>query len=149
MPTLAAIKAKLKGVLDATSQFGSVYTEDVERIEKPDPAAIVMWHDGGSQSPQANTAEEVTTILVLDLMVLMGPNGSNPGPEVVMQRNLDSKLEAVRTAVRKNPTLATSGAPLVLSCRVQSWDNTVVRDSNERPIRMQSEIKVAVTYEEE
>lgn len=140
MATVAEIKAKLKALLDATEAFGSVYTEDRERIEQPQPAAVLMWHDGGSAEPEANTAEEVTTSLLLRLLVPRGPVGG----EVVMQQTTDTKLEKVRETIRKNPTLATNGLPLVLSCRTVSWD--IGYDAENA--RMETEIRVSVTYEE-
>lgn len=140
MATTRAIKGALKSLLAATGRFGSIYTNDRERIENPNPASVVMWHDGGSQRPQAVTAVDRTTNILVRILVPQPPqNGEEP-----MQDLTDELVDLVLDTLSQNPTLDTGGGPLVLSAMPTEWDITY--DPGNK--RMVAEIKVAVTREE-
>lgn len=129
----------MQTLLDASAKFGSVYTEDRERIEKPVPAAIVMWNESGSQVPGAGEMVTRTINLILRLLV---PRLATSG-DVKMQTDNDTKLQDLLEVIRDNPQLDTGSGPLVLSCFAQSWD--INYDPEHK--RMVTDVRVAVEYE--
>jgi len=145
MATTKQIKAAIKAVLDATGQLGSVYTVDVERIERPQPAYVTMWHDGGSQTPEAGTTVERTTRLLVRLITPRPPVGTNSVDSLAaLQEAHDDNVDLCLEALRAAPTLDTGSGPLVLSCMVESWDVKF----NDAEKRMDSEFVVVVTRQE-
>lgn len=118
MATIAGIKTSIKALLDAAKVggvpvFGSVYTEARERIENPNPAAVMMWHDSWSQEQAAmGGMYERREVLLLWVFIRRPPVYG----ETQMQTEMDAKVEALDTALRSNPTLTGT----VLHCQAIS-----------------------------
>lgn len=118
MATIAGIKTAIKTLLDAATldgaaAFGSVYTEARERIENPNPAAVIMWHDSWSQEQAAmGGMYERRDVLLLWVFIRRAPVYG----ETKMQTEMDRRVDALDAALRSNPTLTGT----VLHCQATS-----------------------------
>ena len=143
--TVGTIKTAIKTLLDATGDFGSVYTDCRERIEKPSPASVMMFHDAGSQEIGTYDKFYRTSTLIFYLFVpRLATNG-----DAEMQQQMDESLEDLLGVFVNDPTL--SGT--VHTSFAESWDiSTVTEPSPTVPgasivTRMLAEVRVAVRYE--
>ena len=134
MATIAGIKTAIKALLDATSEFGSVYTEDRERIENPNLASITMFHDGGNEAQNTLTSWKRTLRLLVRILVPRAPTDG----ETVMQTTVDSKIEALLEALHDDPTLSDT----VEWVSIPSWDVTYDQERK----RMVAELTVSIAY---
>jgi hypothetical protein len=139
--TVAQIKTAIKTAADATSKFGSVYTDCRERIEKPSPAAVMMFHDSGSQETASYATFQRTPNLILYLFVpRLATNG-----DAEMQQQMDESLEDLLQVFIDDPTLG----GLVEWCSVDSWDISVAQETAQNGaivVRMIAEVRVSVRY---
>ena len=141
MPTIGTIKTAIKTTLDATAKFGSVYTDCRERIEQPSPAAVMMFHDSGSQETATYDSFGRKSNLILYLFVpRLATNG-----DAAMQVQMDTSLEDLLKAFIDNPTLTDT----VEWCMADSWDITVAQETlqdGRLVVRMIAEVRVSVRY---
>ncbi len=102
MADIADIKAAVKAAIDATGEFGSVYTEARERVENPNPAGVMMWHDSWSQVPCDLDGGFARTDVLILWVVMQRPALFG---EAQMQVDMTGKAEAVNRAINSDPTL--------------------------------------------
>lgn len=142
MSTISAIKTAIKTALDATTKFGTVYTDCRERIEQPSPASVMMYHDSGKQETETYGSFGRTSNLILYLFVpRLAANG-----DAAMQVQMDTSLEDLLQAFIDNPTLADT----VQWCMADSWDISVAQETQAGGalvVRMIAEVRVSVRYE--
>jgi hypothetical protein len=141
---IGTIKTAIKTALDATSKFGSVYTDCRERIENPSPASVMMFHDSGNQETETYGSFRRASNLILYLFVpRLAANG-----DAAMQQQMDTSLEDLLQVFIDNPTLTDT----VEWCMADSWDISVAQETQgdgKVVTRMIAEVRVSARYKVE
>lgn len=118
--SIATVKARIKTILDATGDFGSVYTEERRRVDNPLKPYVMMWTDGGSQDVEAGDDLMRQPVILIRIFV---PEEPGPSGDVDLQTTMDSAFESAADALRAKPKLNTDSGdgPLVIDSLVESW----------------------------